>query len=61
LPDNDAMAGVDSSVLEALRARMAERPEILEAYLSRYCDYLPHLAKIDRELARRLADGSFGR
>ena len=29
--------------------------------LSRYCDYLPHLAKIDRELARRLADGSFGR
>ena len=29
--------------------------------LSRYCDYLPHLAKIDRELAKRLADGSFGR
>jgi len=29
--------------------------------LSRYCDYLPHLRKIDRELARRLADGSFGR
>ena len=29
--------------------------------LSRYCDYLPQLRKIDRELARRLADGSFGR
>jgi predicted nucleotidyltransferase len=29
--------------------------------LSRYCDYLPQLQKIDRELARRLADGSFGR
>lgn len=28
---------------------------------SRYCDYLPQLQKIDRELARRLADGSFGR
>jgi hypothetical protein len=29
--------------------------------LSRYCDYLPQLRKIDRELARRLAEGSFGR
>jgi predicted nucleotidyltransferase len=29
--------------------------------LSRYCDYQPQLRKIDRELARRLADGSFGR
>ena len=29
--------------------------------LSRYCDYLPQLRKIDLELARRLADGSFGR
>jgi predicted nucleotidyltransferase len=29
--------------------------------LSRYCDYLPQLRKIDRELDRRLADGSFGR
>jgi uncharacterized protein len=29
--------------------------------LSRYCDYLPHLSKIDRELSKRLADGSFGR
>jgi predicted nucleotidyltransferase len=28
--------------------------------LSRYCDYQPQLRKIDRELARRLADGSFG-
>jgi predicted nucleotidyltransferase len=28
---------------------------------SRYCDYLPHLRKIDRELDRRLKDGSFGR
>jgi predicted nucleotidyltransferase len=28
---------------------------------SRYCDYLPQLRKIDRELDRRLADGSFGR
>jgi predicted nucleotidyltransferase len=28
---------------------------------SRYCDYLPQLRKIDRELARRLANGSFGR
>jgi hypothetical protein len=29
--------------------------------LSRYCDYLPQLAKIERELSRRLADGTFGR
>jgi len=29
--------------------------------LSRYCDYQHQLRKIDRELARRLADGSFGR
>ncbi len=28
--------------------------------LPRYCDYLPQLRKIDRELARRLADGRFG-
>jgi predicted nucleotidyltransferase len=28
---------------------------------SRYCDYLPQLRKIGRELDRRLADGSFGR
>ncbi len=29
--------------------------------LSRYCDYLPYLRKIDHELARRLASGTFGR
>jgi len=29
--------------------------------LSRYCDYLPQLRKIGRELDRRLADGRFGR
>lgn len=29
--------------------------------LSRYCDYQQQLQRIDRELARRLADGSFGR
>jgi predicted nucleotidyltransferase len=29
--------------------------------LSRYCDYRQQLRKIDRELAGRLADGSFGR
>ena len=28
---------------------------------SRYFDYLPQLRKIDRYLAKRLADGSFGR
>lgn len=28
--------------------------------LSRYCDYQQQIRKIDRELARRLADGSFG-
>ncbi|MGH2625693.1 MAG: type VII toxin-antitoxin system MntA family adenylyltransferase antitoxin [Anaerolineales bacterium] len=29
--------------------------------LSRWCDYQQQLLKVDRELARRLADGSFGR
>ncbi|MGH7342286.1 MAG: type VII toxin-antitoxin system MntA family adenylyltransferase antitoxin, partial [Candidatus Rokuibacteriota bacterium] len=29
--------------------------------LSRYCDYQQQLRKVDRELARRLADGTFGR
>ena len=29
--------------------------------LSRYCDYLPHLRKIDIALAARIEDGSFGR
>lgn len=29
--------------------------------LSRYCDYLPQLAKIDRVLQRRLAAGEYGR
>ncbi len=29
--------------------------------LSRYCDYREQLRKVDRELDRRLADGSFGR
>jgi len=29
--------------------------------LSRYCDYLPHLRKIDIAHAARIEDGSFGR
>jgi hypothetical protein len=29
--------------------------------LSRYCDYLPHLRKIDRLLAERISSGRFGR
>jgi len=29
--------------------------------LSRYCDYLPHLRKIDAAHAARIEDGSFGR
>ena len=29
--------------------------------LSRYCDYLPQLAKVDRTLRRRIAGGEFGR
>jgi uncharacterized protein len=29
--------------------------------LSRYCDYLPHLRKIDAALATRIAEGRFGR
>ncbi|HEY3216956.1 MAG TPA: nucleotidyltransferase domain-containing protein [Candidatus Eisenbacteria bacterium] len=29
--------------------------------LSRYCDYLPHLRKIDSALAARIAKGEFGR
>ena len=29
--------------------------------LSRYCDYVPHLRKIDAAHAARIADGSFGR
>jgi predicted nucleotidyltransferase len=29
--------------------------------LSRYCDYLPHLRKIDAALAARIAEGRFGR
>jgi predicted nucleotidyltransferase len=29
--------------------------------LSRYCDYLPHLAKIEAAHARRIARGNFGR
>lgn len=29
--------------------------------ISRYCDFLPQLQKIGRELARRIAEGRFGR
>ncbi len=29
--------------------------------VSRRCDYQIHLRKVDEQLARRLADGSFGR
>jgi predicted nucleotidyltransferase len=150
LPDNGLVARIPDAVLDTLRERLAQRPEILEAYLfgsqargeamahsdidiavyvdrehlppapwgyaadlttdlmsalgrkdidvvvlngappllyhrvlrdgerllsrdlaatttregyavSRYCDYLPVLRRIDRELARRLEDGSFGR
>jgi hypothetical protein len=47
---------------ERLLSRDLAATTTREGYaLSRYCDYLPHLAKIDRELARRIADGSFGR
>lgn len=31
------------------------------AALSRYCDYVPQLAKIERAAAARLRDGEFGR
>jgi uncharacterized protein len=47
---------------ERLLSRDLAATTTREGYaLSRYCDYLPQLRKIDRELARRLADGSFGR
>lgn len=47
---------------ERLLSRDLAATTTREGYaISRYCDYLPHLRKIDRELARRLADGSFGR
>ena len=47
---------------ERLLSRDLTATTTREGYaLSRYCDYLPQLRKIDRELARRLADGSFGR
>lgn len=47
---------------ERLLSRDLAATTTREAYaISRYCDYLPQLRKIDRELARRLADGSFGR
>lgn len=47
---------------ERLLSRDLAATTTREGYaLSRYCDYLPQLRKIDHELARRLADGSFGR
>lgn len=47
---------------ERLLSRDLAATTTREGYaLSRYCDYLPHLRKIDRELDRRLEDGSFGR
>lgn len=47
---------------ERLLSRDLAATTTREAYaISRYCDYLPQLRKIDRYLARRLADGSFGR
>ncbi len=47
---------------ERLLSRDLAATTTREGYaISRYCDYLPQLRKIDRELARRLADGSFGR
>ena len=47
---------------ERLLSRDLAATTTREGYaLSRYCDYLPYLQKIDRELDRRLADGRFGR
>lgn len=47
---------------ERLLSRDLAATTTREGYaISRYCDYLPHLRKIDRELDRRLKDGSFGR
>jgi predicted nucleotidyltransferase len=47
---------------ERLLSRDLAATTAREGYaISRYCDYLPVLRKIDRELDRSLADGSFGR
>jgi predicted nucleotidyltransferase len=47
---------------ERLLSRDLAATTTREGYaISRYCDYLPVLRKIDRELDRRLEDGSFGR
>jgi len=47
---------------ERLLSRDLAASTTREGYaISRYCDYLPQLRTIDRYLARRLADGSFGR
>jgi predicted nucleotidyltransferase len=62
---NDAPPRLYHRVLrdgERLLSRDLAATTTREGYaLSRYCDYLPQLRKIDRELARRLADDSFGR
>jgi len=47
---------------ERLMSRDLAATTTREGYaISRYCDYLPVLRRIDRELDRRLDDGSFGR
>jgi len=47
---------------ERLLSRDLAATTTREGYaVSRYCDYLPVLRRIDRELDRRLEDGSFGR
>ena len=47
---------------ERLMSRDLAATTTREGYaISRYCDYLPVLRMIDRELDRRLEDGSFGR
>ena len=47
---------------ERLLSRDLAATTTREGYaISRYCDYLPVLRMIDRELDRRLEDGSFGR
>lgn len=54
-----------------LRAALAERPEIARdpaatttregRALSRYCDFVPQLAKIERAASARIRAGVFGR
>lgn len=47
---------------ERLLSRDLAATTTREGYaISRYCDFVPVLRRIDRELDRRLEDGSFGR